>query len=240
MGCVYFIEAVGADRVKIGYTDKDHPAPRLKNFVTSSPYPLKLLGFVRCENAADYEDVVHDLLNPDKLHNEWFEKAAALSVLSCAESLGGKWPGEVEYRAFCRKNGTVMEFDEWDRLPHFYSDVDRVVLAMLKVLLASSITRHGGASPLRERGLSLSECEAQLETKICELGQRSTENVLRFAFRCGEGRSDDEAASALEEYMRQRGLGRDIIDAALDEACALNALSPSRSWLERRTLRLAA
>lgn len=42
-GLVYFIEAVGADRVKIGFTSGD-PARRAQKLQTACPFPLRVLA----------------------------------------------------------------------------------------------------------------------------------------------------------------------------------------------------
>ena len=42
-GRVYFIEAIGADRIKVGFTSKRTAVERLRNLQTSCPFPLREL-----------------------------------------------------------------------------------------------------------------------------------------------------------------------------------------------------
>lgn len=43
LGVVYFIEAIGTERVKIGFTSHDTPSARLRRLQTSSPFELRVI-----------------------------------------------------------------------------------------------------------------------------------------------------------------------------------------------------
>lgn len=76
MSCVYFIEAVGLHRVKIGWTTK--PAhERVKALKTSSPCDLLLLGTMPAKDQLA-EKLVHERFSSIRIVGEWFEKTAEL------------------------------------------------------------------------------------------------------------------------------------------------------------------
>ena len=76
MSCVYFIEAIGFDRVKIGWTTK--PAQeRVKALKTSSPCDLVLLGTMPAKDQLA-EKLVHERFSSIRIVGEWFEKTTEL------------------------------------------------------------------------------------------------------------------------------------------------------------------
>lgn len=65
---VYFIHAVGTDRVKIGYTTDF--ASRFARLSTSSPYPLKLMAVF--PGTRWHESEMHRQFSESRVHGEWF------------------------------------------------------------------------------------------------------------------------------------------------------------------------
>lgn len=66
---IYFIEAIGADRVKIGYTDGD-PESRMKSLQTGCPHRLRLLAAV--DGDMDAERALHQAFDHLCTVGEWF------------------------------------------------------------------------------------------------------------------------------------------------------------------------
>ncbi len=67
-GYVYFIEAVGLSRVKIGYSDD--PEKRIKQLSTGSPVSLKIYAKVPGNQAMEKE--IHQRFSHLRVENEWF------------------------------------------------------------------------------------------------------------------------------------------------------------------------
>lgn len=67
---VYFIEAEGQGRVKIGFTAA-HPLGRLDGLRTGSAVPLRLLAVIPATSAAD-EAALHRRFSAHRLFREWF------------------------------------------------------------------------------------------------------------------------------------------------------------------------
>lgn len=74
-GYIYAVEAVGLDRVKIGFTRNLQSRARV--LVSGSPVPLRWLGAVKVDDASE-ETKIHSLLNAHRLHNEWFDYRSAI------------------------------------------------------------------------------------------------------------------------------------------------------------------
>jgi len=68
IGLVYFIEAVGISRVKIGYSD--NPDKRLKQLTTGSPLTLELRATM--PGSLTTEKELHQRFNHLCIDNEWF------------------------------------------------------------------------------------------------------------------------------------------------------------------------
>ncbi len=71
---IYFIEAVGQDRIKIGKADD--PEARLKQLQTGCPVPLRLLGIINCQ--AGIERTLHAKFAEDNIQGEWFQATEAI------------------------------------------------------------------------------------------------------------------------------------------------------------------
>ncbi len=69
---VYFIEAVGTDRVKIGRAW--NPNQRRRELQTSSPHELKLLGVVFGKRHSEPE--LHERFEKYRILGEWFRLSA--------------------------------------------------------------------------------------------------------------------------------------------------------------------
>jgi hypothetical protein len=67
---VYFIQAEGVGRIKIGHTSRE-PASRLRCLQTSSPARLTLLGTIK--GGARREREVHQMFAHLRVTGEWFE-----------------------------------------------------------------------------------------------------------------------------------------------------------------------
>ncbi|MGH7139399.1 MAG: GIY-YIG nuclease family protein [Pirellulales bacterium] len=74
---VYFAEAMGADRVKIGVAAD--PIARLASLQTTCPHPLKLLAKV--EGGRALETSLHARLADFHLGGEWFHLAKPVRAL---------------------------------------------------------------------------------------------------------------------------------------------------------------
>ena len=68
IGLVYFIEAVGVSRVKIGYSD--NPDKRLKQLLTGSPLTLELRATM--PGSLTTEKELHQRFSHLRIENEWF------------------------------------------------------------------------------------------------------------------------------------------------------------------------
>jgi hypothetical protein len=72
---VYFIHAVGLDRIKIGYSSRD-PRWRLHCMETGSPDELRLLGWVRGTRTLEMQ--LHDRFAASRVRREWFQASPEL------------------------------------------------------------------------------------------------------------------------------------------------------------------
>lgn len=67
-GYVYFIEAVGLSRVKIGFSED--PESRLRQLLTGSPVTLRI--FAKMPGSQIMEKEIHSRFRHLKVENEWF------------------------------------------------------------------------------------------------------------------------------------------------------------------------
>ena len=74
-GFIYFIEADGAKRIKIGWTD-NNPRARLTHLQVASPFPLKPLGVI--VGPFCVETQMHDRFASLRRCGEWFHAAPVL------------------------------------------------------------------------------------------------------------------------------------------------------------------
>ncbi len=74
-GLVYFIEAIGANRVKIGWTG-GNPRRRLSEIQHTSPFPLRLLALFSGTRRDERE--FHDHFASARIVREWFEVTPSL------------------------------------------------------------------------------------------------------------------------------------------------------------------
>lgn len=81
--CVYFVEAEGLEKLKIGVTDVlYHRLATLKN---GCPVPLKVLAIVRLASyvkAKELEAWAKDVCKPYRVHGEWFHIVAPIRRLT--------------------------------------------------------------------------------------------------------------------------------------------------------------
>lgn len=73
-GVIYFIEAVGMKRIKIGYSE-NFPN-RIKVLSNSSPVPLKVLKLVT--GTQDTEQALLHVFAKFRTHGEWFRAESVL------------------------------------------------------------------------------------------------------------------------------------------------------------------
>lgn len=90
-GFVYFIEAVGGRRIKIGWTDR-HPSRRLATLQTGSCFPLKPLGVMIGLPALERE--MHARFRPLRCEGEWFLAKTELRKFISREAQ--PWPDADE------------------------------------------------------------------------------------------------------------------------------------------------
>lgn len=84
---IYFIEAVGLDLIKIGYTVD--PVKRFMGMLTMSPVPLSLLGTIWGGPQRELE--IHALLEAHRTHGEWFRKVPeVMALVATAEPSHGE------------------------------------------------------------------------------------------------------------------------------------------------------
>ena len=81
-GVVYFIEAVGADAIKIGFTMGD-PMKRLAALQTGNHARLQLLGAVPVEVLS--EKRFHQWFRQYRIHGEWFRAVDAIRQAALAK-----------------------------------------------------------------------------------------------------------------------------------------------------------
>lgn len=74
---VYFIEAVGLDLIKIGYTSD--LTERLRKLAPGCPAPLRLLGTV--PGGLEIERHYHERLAAYRSRGEWFRRSPALDAI---------------------------------------------------------------------------------------------------------------------------------------------------------------
>lgn len=85
---VYVVGCEGSRLVKIGWTA--HPIElRLKQLMTGSPYPLRLLWQSTRERTVETEQMLHDLFYAYRVHGEWFDfgDADPVALVSAAINL---------------------------------------------------------------------------------------------------------------------------------------------------------
>jgi len=98
---IYFIEAVGMDLIKIGYTID--PAKRFLAMLTSSPAPLSLLGSISGGPQKELE--IHTALDEHRLHGEWFKKVPpVMALVETADQLYG----HEFYNQVARERGAAL------------------------------------------------------------------------------------------------------------------------------------
>jgi hypothetical protein len=71
--CVYFIEAEGLDKIKVGVTNK--LKKRMRAIQTGCPVPIKVLAFLRFETykkAMEMELHLKEVFMAYRSHGEWF------------------------------------------------------------------------------------------------------------------------------------------------------------------------
>lgn len=72
-GCVYFFRHIGLSPVKIGFSYKEHPASRFKQFKIFAPYGGEILGIIITDTPELIERVLHEKYSSLKINGEWFE-----------------------------------------------------------------------------------------------------------------------------------------------------------------------
>jgi hypothetical protein len=76
---IYFVEALGADAIKIGYTRglaDGTPHSRVSAIQTNCPLKLKLLATT--PGSYDYERELHSRFTDDWIRGDWFRASPAL------------------------------------------------------------------------------------------------------------------------------------------------------------------
>jgi hypothetical protein len=92
-GAIYFIEADGLGRVKIG-SAKD-PAKRLKELQTGSPARLRILATIQTDDPRRLEHRLHKTFMDARILGEWFHATRTLTrIIDAAAGI----PTEIDYR----------------------------------------------------------------------------------------------------------------------------------------------
>ena len=74
-GCVYFVEAIGLDRIKIGFA-RSSPRVRLNQLQEGSPLKLRPIGFI--PGGRMLEADIHRQFADARTHGEWFNATPEL------------------------------------------------------------------------------------------------------------------------------------------------------------------
>jgi hypothetical protein len=76
LGYIYFIEAIGTNRIKIGWST--NPNERLDHIASSCPFPVKLIKLIY----GDYktEQLWHQKFKHLRIYREWFKSTSALRM----------------------------------------------------------------------------------------------------------------------------------------------------------------
>ena len=78
-GLIYFIEAIGGDAIKIGYTQQD-PFDRIRSLQTGNHCVLQVIGVI--PGPQRLENKIHRTIGKEKrLSGEWFQREAALAII---------------------------------------------------------------------------------------------------------------------------------------------------------------
>jgi hypothetical protein len=95
IGYVYFIEAVGAGRIKIGFTSD--PLRRFSELVTGSPFPLERIKVIYGDRST--ETWWHQKFEDARVHNEWFRATPHLrkAIANTAPASVNDGDGRVAY-----------------------------------------------------------------------------------------------------------------------------------------------
>ena len=80
-GFIYLVEAVGADRIKIGWTAAS-PRRRLAELQVCSPFPLDLIGAMRGSRLDERR--LHRTFEADRIIGEWFAATPTLREIARA------------------------------------------------------------------------------------------------------------------------------------------------------------
>ncbi len=91
-GTVYFIEAIGTDRVKIGYTSSQTAEARLRDLQTAAPFELRLLAALSGSLAV--ERYLHRRFASERILPcaEWFHLRGDLATFLDRVRREGRWP----------------------------------------------------------------------------------------------------------------------------------------------------
>lgn len=99
---IYFVEAVGMDLVKIGYTV--NPVKRFMAMLTMSPAPLSLLGSMW--GGPRRETEIHAKLDEFRVHGEWFEKSPEVMAVVATADLSY---GEGMLNQVAKQRGAALQ-----------------------------------------------------------------------------------------------------------------------------------
>lgn len=102
--CVYMIEAVGLDRIKIGFTTD--LIKRLRTIQTSCPAPVRLIAVIRGDR--ETERWWHDELRPFRAHGEWFHCGPEVAV-QFGEANDAELLNEIKREWYLRRFDNVFD-----------------------------------------------------------------------------------------------------------------------------------
>jgi hypothetical protein len=114
---IYFVEALGADAIKIGYTRglADGTAhDRISNMQSCCPLKLKLWATV--PGSYDYETELHRRFTDDWIRGDWFRASPALRefIARFPEPAPPPRAGDPRYNRKPRPLGTAAEIRDFE------------------------------------------------------------------------------------------------------------------------------
>lgn len=116
---VYFIEAIGLRRIKIGYS-RDI-ARRFQQIRTSAPVPIRLVGVI-ANASQSLERSLHDRFAADRVINEWFKASPALNDYMSRHATAWEIPAAVmahSARLFVKLRMLFDEMTDEERITAF-------------------------------------------------------------------------------------------------------------------------
>ncbi len=135
-GCVYFVEAIGLDRIKIGFA-RSSPRVRLNELQEGSPLKLRPIGFI--PGGRMLEADIHRQFADARTHGEWFNATPELMDYIRVHASTGTYGSHTQTRNTVRVQFSLTADDlakyerlaEEDRAPGMQPNISAVVRKLL-------------------------------------------------------------------------------------------------------------